>query len=166
MLVTLYISFPDIKIVSSSIRQDNILRNVQSTSNFTSFEDLFNQTLPRLLSEASSQLLQLMRERWSYTYQPLSIARFSFTQLSELEHCRVKQLPRGFITTAQDSKPVHLSRETVALQLSHCAHVQYVCLPSLLTSIPINDNCGTTVNLTFPIFKQNIDHSQKYTTFT
>ena len=37
-------------------------------------------------------MLQLMREGCSYTYPPLSIARYSFIQLSELEECRVKTL--------------------------------------------------------------------------
>ena len=60
-------------------------------------------------------------EDCSYTYPPLSIARYSFTQLSELEQCRVKKLAQGFNTAAQDSNPGSLSRESKALPLSHCA---------------------------------------------
>ena len=67
-----------------------VLRTAQSTFHFTSLTDLFNQTPSRLLWEASSHMLQLMREGWSYTYPPLSIARYSFIQLSEMEQCRVK----------------------------------------------------------------------------
>ena len=64
----------------------------------TSLTDLFTQTPSRLLWEASSRMLQLMREGCSYTYPPLSIARYSFIQLSELEQCRVKKLAQGFNT--------------------------------------------------------------------
>ena len=60
-----------------------------------------------------------MREGCSYTYPPLSIARYSFIQLSELEQCRVNKLARGFNTAAQDSNPGPLSREAEALPLSH-----------------------------------------------
>ena len=35
-----------------------------------------------------------MREGWSYTHPPLSTARYSFIQLSELEQCRMKNLPK------------------------------------------------------------------------
>ena len=36
-------------------------------------------------------------------------ARYSFIQLSELEHCRVKKLAQGFNSAAQDSNPGPLS---------------------------------------------------------
>ena len=65
-------------------------------------------------------MLQLMQEGCSYTYPPLSVARYSFMQLSELEQCRVKKLAQGFNTTAQDSNPGSRSREFEALPLSHC----------------------------------------------
>ena len=55
--------------------------------------DLFTQILSQLLWEASSHMLQLMCEGCSYTYPPLSIARYSFIQLSELEQFRVKNMP-------------------------------------------------------------------------
>ena len=35
-----------------------------------------------------------MREGCSYTYPPLSVVRHSFIQLSELDQCRVKNLPK------------------------------------------------------------------------
>ena len=63
---------------SSYIAQYPILRTVQSALHFTSLTDLFTQTPSRLLWEASSHMLQLMREGCSYTYPPLSIARYSF----------------------------------------------------------------------------------------
>ena len=69
-------------------------------------------------------MLQLMREGCAYTYSPLSIARYSLIELSELEQCRVKQLAQGFNTIAQDSNPGSGSRESEALPLSHC--VQHV----------------------------------------
>ena len=46
-------------------------------------------------------MLQLMREGCSYTYPPLSIARYSFIQQSELEQSRVKKLAQGFNTAAR-----------------------------------------------------------------
>ena len=80
------------KKASSDIAQYPVLRTVQSALHFTSLTDLFTQTPSRLLWEASSHMLQLMREGCSYTYPPLSIARYSFIQLRELEQCRVKKL--------------------------------------------------------------------------
>ena len=85
----------------------------------TSLTDLFTQTPSRLIWEASSHMLQLMREGCSYTYPPLSIARNSFIQLSELEQCRVKKFAQGFNTAAQVSIPGSRSRESEALPLSH-----------------------------------------------
>ena len=81
---------------------------------------MFTQTPSRLLWEASSHMLQLMREGCSHTYPLLSIARYSCIQLSELEQCRVKKLAQGFITAAQDSNPGSRSRDSEALPLSHC----------------------------------------------
>ena len=75
--------------------------------------------LPHLLYEKSSHMLQLMRERWWYTYQPSSTARLSFTQQSEPVQCRVKILPQSINIGAKDSKPGSLSRELEALPLSH-----------------------------------------------
>ena len=85
---------------SSYIAQYPVLRTVQSALHFTSLTDLFTQTPSRLLSEASSHMLHLMREGCSYTHPPLSIARYSFIQLSELKQCRVKTLAQGFNTAA------------------------------------------------------------------
>ena len=86
---------------SSYIAQYPVLRTVQSALSFTSLTDLFTQTPSRLLWDASSHMLQLMREGCSYTYPSLSIARYSFIQLSELEQCRVKKLAQGFNTAAR-----------------------------------------------------------------
>ena len=66
-------------------------------------------------------MLYLMRGECSFTYPQLSIARYSFIQLNELEQCRVKELAQGFNTAAQDSNPGSRSRESEALRLSHCA---------------------------------------------
>ena len=52
----------------------------------------------------------------------MSIARYSFIQLSGLEQCRVKKLAHGFNTATQDLNPGPLSRESDALPLSHGAH--------------------------------------------
>ena len=54
-------------------------------------------------------------------YPQLSIARYSFIQLSELEQCRVKKLAQGFNTAAQDSNPGSRSRVRSST-MSHCAH--------------------------------------------
>ena len=79
----------------SYIAQYPVLRTAQSALHFTSLTDLFTHTPSRLLWEASSHMLQLMREGCSYTHPPLYVARYSFIQLSELEQCRVnKTCPR------------------------------------------------------------------------
>ena len=98
------------KKASSYIVQYPVLRTVQSALHCTSLTDLFTQALSRLLWEASSHMLQLLREGCSYTYPPL---RYSFIQLSELA--------QGFNTATQDSNPGSRSRESEALLLSHCA---------------------------------------------
>ena len=59
----------------SYIAQYSVLRTAQSALHFTSLTDLFTQKPSRFLLEASSHMLQLMREGCSYTYPPLSIAR-------------------------------------------------------------------------------------------
>ena len=64
-------------------------------------------------------MLQVMGEGCLYTYPPLSIARYTFVQLNELEQCRVKKLAQSLNTAGQDSNP--RSRESEALPLSHCA---------------------------------------------
>ena len=110
--------------VSSYIAQYKILGIARSVLQFTSLTDLFHQTLSQLLWETSSHMLQLMCEGCSYTYPALSIARYSFIQLSELEQCRVKAVAQGFNTAAHDSNLSALSQESGALPLSHCTLVQ------------------------------------------
>ena len=48
-----------------------------------------------------SAILQLMCKGCSYKYPPLSIARYSFMQLSELEQCRVNKLAQGFTRSTE-----------------------------------------------------------------
>ena len=56
----------------------------------------------------------------------MSIARYSFIQLSELEQCNGNKRAQGFNTAAQAPNPGRLSRESEALPLSHCAlHINY-----------------------------------------
>ena len=81
-----------LKKASFYIAQYPVLLTIQSALYFTSLTDLFSQTPSRLLWEAFSHVQQLMREGRSHTYPSLSIARYSFIQLSELEQCRVKKL--------------------------------------------------------------------------
>ena len=57
--------------VSSYIAQYPGLGIAQSALHITSLTDLFNQTLFQLFWEASSHMLQLMREVCSYIYPPL-----------------------------------------------------------------------------------------------
>ena len=109
------------KFLSFYIAQYPFLIIAQRTLHFSSLADLFTQTPSRLLWEASSHMLQLMREGCSYTYPSLSIARYSFIQLSKLEQCGVKNRAQGFNTAVQDSNPVPLSRESEVLPLSYCA---------------------------------------------
>ena len=66
-------------------------------------------------------MLQLMCEGFSYVYPPLSIARYSFIQLSELEQYRVHKHAQYFSTAVKDSNMGSLTRESEALPLSHCA---------------------------------------------
>ena len=63
-------------------------------------------------------MLQLMREgcSYTYTYRPLSISRYSFIQLSELDQCRVKKLAQGFNTAARVSNQGPLKRESEVLR--------------------------------------------------
>ena len=75
------------KKVSHYIAQYPVLRTAQSTLHFTSLTDLYTQTPSQLLWEAYRHMLQLLHEGCSYTYPPLSIARYSFIQLGELELC-------------------------------------------------------------------------------
>ena len=66
-------------------------------------------------------MLQLMCEGCSYT--PLSIARYSFIQLSELEQCSEKNPAQGFNNAAQDSNMRPLSWKSEAdplLSPRHC----------------------------------------------
>ena len=80
------------KKVSFYKAQYPVLKTAQSALRFTSLTDLFDHTPSLLLWEASSYMLQLMREGCSYTHPPLSIDRYSFIQLIELEQCRVEKL--------------------------------------------------------------------------
>ena len=79
-----------VKKASSYIAQYPVLRTAQSALHFTSLTDLFTQTPSRLLWEASSHTLQLMREGNSYTYPPLSHL-FSWVNWSNVEW---KHLPK------------------------------------------------------------------------
>ena len=62
---------------------------------------------------------QLMREGCSYTYPPLSIARYSFIQMSELEHYRLKKLPKDLILQHGIRTRI-LVVESPKLYTSHC----------------------------------------------
>ena len=60
-----------------------------------SLADLFNRRPSWLLWEAFSHAA-ILRRLLVHKYSSLSIARYSFIQLSELEQCRVKKLAQGF----------------------------------------------------------------------
>ena len=122
----LQIMVTTVKKVSSYIAQYPVIRTVQSVLHFTSLTDLFTQTPSRLLWEASSHMLQIIRKGCLYTYPTLSIARYSLIQLSELEQCRVKKIAQGFSTVAQDSNPGSRSRESEALPPEPlCSSINY-----------------------------------------
>ena len=123
MYATKYLTF---FCLSSYITQYPILIIAQSTSHFTSLVYMFNQTPSQFTWEASSHMLQLMREGCSYTCPPLSIALSSFIQLSELEQCSVKNLVQGFNTAAQDLNPGTLSRESEGLPQRSMSHIDIV----------------------------------------
>ena len=122
---------------STYIAQYQVLRTVQSALHFTSLTDLFIQTPSRLLWEASSHMLQLMRKGCSYTYPPLSTARYSFIELSEQEQCRVKTLVQSVNTAAPDSNSGSRSREYEVLPLSHCALQSHVGMLNALLSVSL-----------------------------
>ena len=56
-----------------------------------SLADLFNRTPSRPLWEAFSHVTINSQKLLVHIHSSLSIARYSFTQLSELEQCRVKK---------------------------------------------------------------------------
>ena len=60
-------------------------------------------------------MLQLMCEGCSYIYPPLSIVRYTFIQLIELEQYEMKKLVQSFKTAAQDLNPGSRSRESETL---------------------------------------------------
>ena len=61
--MTVYVKYVKIKVkVSSYIAQYPVLRTIQSGLHFTFLTSLFTQTPSRLPWEASSYILQLMRE--------------------------------------------------------------------------------------------------------
>ena len=88
-------------------------------------------------------MVQLMREGCSYTYPPLSLARYSFIHLSELGQCRMKQLAQDFNTAAQGSNPGSRSRKSVALPVSHCDGHEKMVHDGMMTDY---DNGLYTVN--------------------
>ena len=94
-------------------------------------------------------MLQLMREGCSYTYPPLSIVRYSFIQLSELEQCRVKKVAHVSNTAAQDSNTGSRNRESEALPLSHYA------LQLRYHYIIIKISYKTTVNYKFLVYNED-----------
>ena len=65
-----YNKFHKKRVKASSYIQYPVFRTVQSALHFTPL------TLSQLLWEASSHMLQLMREGSSYTYPPMSVARY------------------------------------------------------------------------------------------
>ena len=75
--------------------------------------DVVNQTPSRLLWEASSHAAINMQRIFVYKYPLLSIAMYSFIQLSELVQCRVNEYSQG--STQQDSNPGSLTQESDAL---------------------------------------------------
>ena len=101
--------------VSSYVTHYPILRIAQSALHFISVTDLFNQTTSLGIIQPHAYAAINARRLL------VSIARYSFIQLSELEQYKVKQLTQGFNTPAQDSNPDSLSCESEALPLSHCA---------------------------------------------
>ena len=66
-----------------------------------------------------SATFQLLHEDYSFTYPPLSIARCSFIQLSELRQCGVNEIAQALKQQPEDSKPGSLD-----------------CVSAVLTSAP------------------------------
>ena len=103
VVVTLQTSSSDIKKVRSYIEQYPVLRTAQSAWHLTSLADLFIDPLPQLPWEASSHTLQLMGEDLSYTYQPPSIAGYSFIRLRMRMICGIKCIYIVFVWCFDES---------------------------------------------------------------
>ena len=121
---------------SSYIAQYPVLRTVQSALHFTSLTDLFTQTPSRLLWEASSHMLQLMREGCSYTYPPLSIARYSFNSAEWTgAMCRTKLDSPSLQSLLSVSVELGLVFLSVSVNLTSSVSTVSLCtIPSLSLS--------------------------------
>ena len=76
---------------AGQVKRFPVLKTAQTTFTFTSLADLFYQTTSQLLWEASSHTA-INAQRLHIQIATISTARYSFTQLSELEQCRVKNM--------------------------------------------------------------------------
>ena len=132
--------------VSSYIAQCPILGISQSALHFTSLADLFTQTPSQLLWEASSHMLQWMHEDCSYTYPPLSIARYSFIQLSERRQKSEKHA-QGLNTAAQDLNPGPLSSESEALPWATALY-KFILFSPYTFMMSRLDHVHTSIDLT------------------
>ena len=84
-----------------------------------SLADKFNQTPSQLLCEAFKHAAINAQRLLIHKYPPLSTARYSFIELSEVEQCMEKKCAQGFNTAVQDLNLGPLSQESEALSLSH-----------------------------------------------
>ena len=87
---------------AGQVKRFPVLKTTQRTLHFTSLADLFYQTPSELHWEASSHAA-INAQRLHIQISTISTAKYSFTQLGELEQCRVKK-------PAQDLNPGSLSR--------------------------------------------------------
>ena len=90
--------------VRSYIAQYPVLETAQSTLHFThrqtcSFQGHFN------FSWKHSAILQLLRKDYSFRYPCMSVARYSFIQLSELWQCGMKEIAKASKWQQEDSNP-------------------------------------------------------------
>ena len=96
------------KKVSSYIAQYPVLGTAQSALHTSPLADLFILDF----SGKHSAMLHLLREDYLFKYPPLSVARDSFTQLSELRQRRGEQTCQSFETATRRFEPRFSRKQT------------------------------------------------------
>ena len=72
-------------------------------------------------------MLQLLREDCSFRYPPLSVARYSFIQLSELWQCGMNDIAKGKASKRQEN---NLNPSSLELRARHSN--RYATVPQYL----------------------------------
>ena len=116
----------------------------QSALHFPPLTDLFIPT-PFSASLGSILAMQQLRNDYSLTFPPLSIARYSFIQLSRLRRREVKENAQNFETVTTGIRTRALSIASPAFyQLSYrapqCRHVRLNVISRCIVRMIVNDH--------------------------